>query len=87
MVVVGGFRGRWQSFAGCCVFRASLLALLSGRGHSLGRCCRSWTAWIVRAGGLCLPLHGIDVLAKRMVVVVGRCVEVVGGIVGVVVVG
>ena len=29
-------------------------------------------------------LHGSDVVARRMRVVVGRCVEVVGGVVGVV---
>ena len=30
-------------------------------------------------------LHGSDVVARRMRVVVGQCVEVVGGVIGVVV--
>ena len=38
------------------------------------------------AGRLHVMLHGGDVVAKRMWVVIGRFVEVVGGIAGVVVV-
>ena len=38
------------------------------------------------AGGLDVTLHQGDVVAEWMWVVVGRCVEVVGGMVGVVVV-
>ena len=59
-----------------------LLALLGGRGG----CCRSWMAGIVSAGGLDVTLHWGDVVAKQTWVVVGRCVEVVGGVVDVVVV-
>ena len=100
-VVVCGFRGRWSlfvrcrvigtlscrlcvvvSFARCRVVCASLLSLLGGRGS----CCRSWTAGILSAGGLHVRLHRGDVVAERTWVVVGRCVEVVGGMVGVVVV-
>ena len=41
LVSMGGFRGRWLSFAGCCVLAASLLPLLVGPGVALGGCCRS----------------------------------------------
>ena len=58
------------------------LSLLGGHGG----CCRSWTAGIVSAGGLDVTLHRGDVVAKRTWVVVGRCVEVVGGVVCMVVV-
>ena len=100
-VVVRGFRGRWSSFARCCVVCALLcclrdvvlfarcrvvcafsLSLLGGRSG----CCRSWTAGIVSSGGLDVTLHRGDVVAKRTWVVVGRCVEVVGGVVCMVVV-
>ena len=37
-------------------------------------------------GGLHVMLHGGDVVVKRMWVVVGRCVAVVGGVTGMVVV-
>ena len=37
------------------------------------------------AGGVYVTLHGSDVVTRRMRVVIGRCVEVMGGIVGVVV--
>ena len=101
MLVVCDFCGRWSSFARCCVvyvlsYRlrvvvsfahcrvvcAFSLSLLGGRGG----CCRSWTAGIVAAGGLDVTLHRGDVVAKRTWVVVGRCVEVVGGVVCMVVV-
>ena len=39
------------------------------------------------AGRLLVTLHQGDVVAKQTWVVIGRCVEVVGGVVGVVVVG
>ena len=65
---------------------ASRVLLLGGRGHLLDGCCRSWTAGIGSLGGLHVMLHWGDVVAKRTWVVVGRCVEVVGGIAGVVVV-
>ena len=100
-VVVRGFHGRWSSFvhcrvigtlscrlrvvvlfARCRVVCASLLSLLGCRGG----CCRSCTARILSAGGLDVTLHRGDVVAEQMWVVVGRCVEVVGGMVGVVVV-
>ena len=102
MVVVRGFGGRWSSFvrcrvvcalscrlrvvvsfARCRVVGAFLLSLLGGRGG----CRRSWTAEIVSGGGLLVTLDRGDVVAKRTWVVVGRWVEVVGGVVGVVVVG
>ena len=53
----------------------------------VGRCRHPWTAGIVSAGGLLVTLDRGDVVAKRTWVVVGRWVEVVGGVVGVVVVG
>ena len=37
--------------------------------------------------GLHVALHGVDVVAKQTWIVIGRCVEVVGDVVGVVVVG
>ena len=102
MVVVRGFGGRWSSFARCHVICALscrlhivmlfmrchvvgvfLLSLLGGRGG----CHHSWMAEIVSAGGLLVKLHQGDVVAKRTWVVIGQCVEVVGGMVGVVVVG
>ena len=82
VVVVCGFCGRWSSFARCRVVCAFSLSLLGGRGG----CCRSWTAGIVSGGGLDVTLQRGDVVAERTWVVVGRCVEVVGGMVGVVVV-
>ena len=83
VVVVCGFRGRWWSFVRCCVVCVVLLSLLGGRGG----CCCSWTAGFVSVSGLHVTLHRGDVVAKRTWVVVGRCVEVVVGVVGVVVVG
>ena len=86
-------RGRvWFSWAlvivlGCCVLHVSLLPLLCSHGILLGRCCRSWTAGVVSPSGLHVALHGVDVVAKRTWIVVGQCVEVVGDVVGVVVVG
>ena len=84
-------RGPWWS---CVVFVgasrrlgllcASRVLLLGGRGHLLDACCRSWVAGIVSVGGLRVTLHWGDVVAKRTWVVVGRCVEVVGGVAGVV---
>ena len=70
---------------GCCVLRTSVFPLWGGQGHLLGSCC-SWTAGIVSAGQLHVMLHGGDIVAKWTWVVVGRFVEVVGGIAGVVVV-
>ena len=70
------------SFARCRVICAVSLSLLGGCGD----CCHSWMAGIVSAGGLDVTLHWADVVVKRMWVVVGRCVEVVGGVVCVVVV-
>ena len=72
---------------GCCVVRTSLLPLLGGCGILLGSCCHSWTAGIMSAGRLHVTLHGGDVVAKQMWVVIGRCVEVVGGVIDMVVVG
>ena len=72
---------------GCCVLHASLLPLLRGHDILLGRCCRSWTAGVVSPSGLHVALHGVDVVAKQTWIVVGWCVEVVGDVVGVVVVG
>ena len=66
---------------------ASLLPLLGGRGILLGGCCHSWTAGIESAGGLHVTLHGGDVVVKRTWVVIGWCVKVVGGVIGMVVVG
>ena len=86
-------RGRvWFSWAlavvwGCCVLHASLLPLLRGRGILLGGCCRCWTAGVLSPSGLHVALHGVDVVAKRTWIVVGQCVEVVGDVIGVVVVG
>ena len=68
------------SFARCCVICTFLLG-------SHGSCYCSWMAGIVSAGGLQVTLHQGDVVAKQMWVVVGRCVEVVGGVIGMVVVG
>ena len=73
----------------------SWLPLLRGRGILLVRCCRSWTAGVVSPSGLHVALHGVNVVAKRtwivvgrcVEVVIGRCVEVVGDVVHVVVVG
>ena len=69
-------------FAQCHVVCTFLLSLLGGQGG----CCHSWTAGIVSAGGLDVMLHQGDMVAEQMWVVIGRCVEVVGGVVGVVVV-
>ena len=71
---------------GCCVLRTSVFPLLGGRGHLLGGCCRSWMAGIVSAGWLHVMLHRGAVVAKQTWVVIGRFVEVVGGVAGVVVV-
>ena len=51
----------------------------------LGSCCRSWTPGTVRLGGSYRMLHGSDVVARWMQVVVVCCVEVVGGVMGMVV--
>ena len=67
--------------------RASLLLLLGDHGILLGRCCHSWMAGIVSQHGLHVVLHGGDMVVKRTWVVVGQCVEVMGGVVGMVVVG
>ena len=91
--VRASIRGRvWFSWVlvvvwGCRMLHASLLPLLRGRGILLGRCCHSWMAGVVSPSGLHVALHGVDVVAKRTWIVVGRCVGVVGDIVGVVVVG
>ena len=82
----------WFSWAlvvvwGCCMLHTSLLPLLHGRGIFLGRSCHSWTAEVVSPSGLHVALHGVDVVAKWMWIVVGRCVKVMGDVVGVVVVG
>ena len=79
VVRVGGFRGCLLSFAGCCVLSASLLPLLGGFGLVLGGCSRFRTLGTVCSGGVYATLHGSDVVARRMRVVV------VGGVVGVVV--
>ena len=71
---------------GCCVLCAPVFLLLGGRGHLLGGCCRSWMAGIVLAGRLHVMLHRGDVVVKRTRVVIGRFVEAVGGIAGMVVV-
>ena len=81
-----GFHGQWWLFGGAVCF-----------GHL---CCRRWVvvvicwalsssvdSWDISAGGLLVRLHRGDVVAKQMWVVIGRCVEVVGGVVGMVVVG
>ena len=91
--VRASIRGRvWFSWAlvviwGCLMLHTSLLLLLCGRGILLGRCCRSWTAGVVSPSGLHVALHGVDVVVKQTWIVVGRCVEVAGDVVGVVVVG
>ena len=85
VVRMGGFRGCSLSFAGRCVLSASLLPLLGGFGLVLGGCSRFRTLGTVWSGGVYATLHGGDMVARRMRVVVGRCVEVVGGVVGVVV--
>ena len=69
------------------MLHTSLLPLLHGRGIFLGHSCRSWMAGVVSPSGLHVALHGVDVVAKRTWIVIGRCVEVVGDVVGVVVVG
>ena len=85
VVGVGGFRRRWLSFAGSLCPLRVLLPLLGGCGVMLGGRGRSWTPGTVRPGGGYRTLHGSDVVARRMRVVVVRCVEVVGGVVSVVV--
>ena len=50
----------------------------------LGGRSRSWTPGAVGPSGGYRTLHESDVVARRMQVVVVRCVEVVGGVVGVV---
>ena len=72
---------------GCCVLHASLLPLLHGRGILLGHCYCSWMAGVMSPSGLDVALHGVDMVAKRMWIVVGHCVEGVGDVVVVVVVG
>ena len=82
MVFVGG--------GGRLVLLCALGVFVPAVGWSwsfVGRCRHPWTAGIVSAGGLLVTLHWGDVVAKRTWVVVGRCVEVVGGVVGMVVVG
>ena len=44
-------------------------------------------AGVVSPSGLDVALHGVDVVVKRMWIVVGRCVEGVGDVVVMVVVG
>ena len=85
MVFMGAGR-HWHIvvlFAHCCVFCTFWLSLLGG----CDSCCYSWMAGIVSAGGLHVMLHGGDMVAKQMWVVVGRRVEVVGVVIGMVVVG
>ena len=82
MVVVGG--------GGCLVLlcASGVFVVAVGWLWSFVGCCRHpWMAGIVSAGGLLVTLHRGDVVAKRTWVVIRRCVEVVGGVVGVVVVG
>ena len=81
VVRVGGFRGSSLSFAGRCVLCVSLLPLLGSCRVVLGGCSRFGCL----AGGIYATLHGSDVVTRRMQVVIGRCVKVMGGIVGVVV--
>ena len=56
-----------------------LLSLLGGRNHFVGGCRRSWAAGIVCGGGTSVTFHGGDVVAGRMWVGFGQCVEVVVG--------
>ena len=55
--------------------RGLLLSLLGGRNHFVGGCRRSWAAGIVCGGGTCVTFHGGDVVAGRMWVGFGQCVE------------
>ena len=86
----GGPWWSWVVFVGAGhrlgLLCASRSLLLGGRGHLLDGCCCSRTAGIVSVGGLRVTLHGGDMVAKWMWVVIGRFVEVVGGVAGVVVV-
>ena len=84
MVGVGCFRRRWLSFAGSLCPLRVLLPWLGGCGVMLGGRSRSWTPGAVGPSGGYRTLHESDVVARRMQVVVVRCVEVVGGVVGVV---
>ena len=85
MVGMGCFRRHWLSFAGSLCPLRVLLPWLGGCGVMLGSHCRSWTPGTVRPGGGYRTLHGSDVVARQMQVVIVRCVEVVGGVVGMVV--
>ena len=82
---MGGFCGCWLSFAGSLCPLHILLPLLGSCGVMLGGCCCSWTPGTVQLGGGYGTLHGSDVVVRRMGVVVVQCVEVVGGVVGMVV--
>ena len=85
VVGVGGVRGCWLLFAGSLCPLRIFLPLLSGCGVMLGSCCRSWMPGTVRPGGSYRTFYGSDMVARQMWVVVVRCVEVVGGVVGMVV--
>ena len=85
MVGMGCFHRRWLSFARSLCPLCVLLPWLGGCGVMLGGRCHSWTPGTVRPGGGYRTLHGSDVVARQMRVVVVRCIEVVGGVVGVVV--
>ena len=82
-------RGRWWSgvvFGGRVVLLCASGVFVAAVGWSwsfVGRCHHPWTAGIMSAGGLLVTLHRGNVVAKWTLVVVGRCVEVVGGVVGV----
>ena len=75
--VAGG--GRWWVSWVLVLVRGLLLSLLGGRNHFVGGCRRSWAAGIVCGGGTCVTFHGGDVVAGRMWVGFGQCVEVVVG--------
>ena len=70
--------GRWWALWPLVLVRRLLLSL-GGRGHLMGRCCRSWAAGIVCGGGAYVTFHVGDVVAGRMWVLFGRCVDVMGG--------
>ena len=72
-----------MSFSRCHVVSPFLMSWLGGHGG----CHHSSTAGMVSAGRFDTMSNWGNVVARRMWVVVGRCVEFVGSVIGVVVVG
>ena len=80
VVVVCGFCGRGHHLGLLCAARI-LVAIVGWSWYFVGRLLLFLDGWDHVA------LHGGNVVAKQTWVVIGQCVQVVGGILGMVVVG